>query len=41
MRTNAGFLYGILQDKPFAECGRPGNFVAPRYMIQMGLQFQA
>jgi ribokinase len=32
----AGFLYGLLQGKGLAECGRLGNFVASRSVMQMG-----
>ncbi len=33
---NAGFLYGLLHEKPLAECGRLGNFVASRCAMKMG-----
>lgn len=33
---NAGFLYGLIQDKPLFECGRIGNFVASRSVMKMG-----
>jgi ribokinase len=33
---NAGFLYGLIQDKTLAECGRLGNFVASRSVMKMG-----
>ncbi len=33
---NAGFLYGLLNDKALFECGRLGNFVASRSVIRMG-----
>jgi ribokinase len=33
---NAGFLYGLLQDKTLAECGRIGNYVASQSVTKMG-----
>jgi ribokinase len=33
---DAGFLYGLIQDKTLAECGRLGNFVASRSVMRMG-----
>jgi ribokinase len=33
---NAGFLYGLLNDKTLAECGRLGNFVAAQSVTAMG-----
>jgi len=33
---NAGFLYGLLHDKPLAECGRLGNYVAAQSVTKMG-----
>jgi ribokinase len=33
---NAGFLYGLLSGKSLLECGRLGNFVASRCVMQMG-----
>lgn len=33
---NAGFLYGLIYDKPLFECGRLGNFVASRSVMKMG-----
>lgn len=33
---NAGFLYGLLNDKNLAECGRLGNFVASKCVMAMG-----
>ena len=33
---NAGFLYGLLHDKPLAECGRIGNYVAAQSVTKMG-----
>jgi sugar/nucleoside kinase (ribokinase family) len=33
---NAGFLYGLLNDKPLTDCGRLGNFVASRSVIKIG-----
>ncbi len=33
---NAGFLYGLIKDKPLVECGRLGNFVASRSITKMG-----
>jgi ribokinase len=33
---NAGFLYGLLKNKSLYECGRIGNFVASRCVMQMG-----
>jgi ribokinase len=32
----AGFLYGLVHDKSLLECGRLGNFVASRCVMQMG-----
>jgi ribokinase len=32
----AGFLYGLINDKSLAECGRLGNFVASRSVTAMG-----
>ena len=32
----AGFLYGLLKEKPLQECGRLGNFVASRCVMRMG-----
>ncbi|MGA2385635.1 MAG: carbohydrate kinase family protein [Candidatus Bathyarchaeia archaeon] len=32
----AGFLYGLINDKSLQECGRLGNFVASRCVMQMG-----
>jgi sugar/nucleoside kinase (ribokinase family) len=32
----AGFLYGIINDKPLEECGRIGNFVASRCIMKSG-----
>jgi ribokinase len=32
----AGFLYGLIHNKNLAECGRLGNFVASRCVMQMG-----
>ncbi|MCL5877016.1 MAG: carbohydrate kinase family protein [Candidatus Bathyarchaeota archaeon] len=33
---NAGFLYGLIQNKPLFECGRLGNYVASRSVMKMG-----
>ncbi len=33
---NAGFLYGLIKNKPLVECGKLGNFVASRSIIKMG-----
>jgi ribokinase len=33
---NAGFLYGLLNEKDLNECGRLGNFVASRCVTKMG-----
>jgi ribokinase len=33
---NAGFLYGLLQNKSLLECGRLGNFVASRCITAIG-----
>ncbi len=33
---NAGFLYGLIQNKSLFECGRMGNFVASRSVMKMG-----
>ena len=33
---NAGFLYGLINDKTLAECGQLGNFVASRSVMKMG-----
>jgi ribokinase len=33
---NTGFLYGLLANKKLRECGRLGNFVASRCIMQMG-----
>ena len=33
---NAGFLYGLLHDKPLMECGRLGNYVAAQSVTKMG-----
>jgi ribokinase len=33
---NAGFLYGLIKDKPVAECGRIGNYVAAQSVTKMG-----
>lgn len=33
---NAGFLYGLIQNKSLFECGRIGNFVASRSVMKMG-----
>ena len=33
---NAGFLYGLIQDKTLAECGRIANFVAAQSVTKMG-----
>jgi ribokinase len=32
----AGFLYGLINKKNIEECGRLGNFVASRCIMQMG-----
>ncbi|MFW9835632.1 MAG: carbohydrate kinase family protein [Candidatus Thorarchaeota archaeon] len=32
----AGFLYGLINEKSLEECGRLGNFVASRCVMQMG-----
>jgi ribokinase len=32
----AGFLYGLINEKSFLECGRLGNFVASRCVMKMG-----
>ncbi len=32
----AGFLYGLIMDKPLEECGLIGNFVASRCIMKMG-----
>jgi ribokinase len=32
----AGFLYGLLNNKSLADCGRLGNFVASRCVMKMG-----
>jgi ribokinase len=32
----AGFLYGLIHDKRLDECGKLGNFVASRCVMQMG-----
>jgi ribokinase len=32
----AGFLYGLITEKSLEECGRLGNFVASRCVMQMG-----
>lgn len=32
----AGFLYGLINEKSLEECGRLGNFVASRCIMQMG-----
>jgi ribokinase len=32
----AGFLYGLINNKSLSECGRLGNFVASRCIMQMG-----
>jgi len=32
----AGFLYGLVEDKPLRECGALGNFVASRCIMKMG-----
>jgi ribokinase len=32
----AGFLYGLINEKNLEECGRLGNFVASRCVMQMG-----
>ena len=33
---DAGFLYGLIHDRPLAECGRLGNFVGSRCITKMG-----
>jgi ribokinase len=33
---NAGFIYGLLNNKTLAECGRIGNFVAAQSVTKMG-----
>jgi ribokinase len=33
---NAGFLYGLINDKTLAECGQLGNFVASKSVTMMG-----
>jgi ribokinase len=33
---NAGFLYGLIHDKPLFECGRLGNYVAAQSVMVMG-----
>ncbi|MCW4000159.1 MAG: carbohydrate kinase family protein [Candidatus Bathyarchaeota archaeon] len=33
---NAGFLYGLIQNKSLFECGRLGNYVASRSVMKMG-----
>ena len=33
---NAGFLYGLLKNRSLYECGRIGNFVGSRCVMQMG-----
>lgn len=33
---NAGFLYGLIHEKPLAECGHLGNYVASRCVMKMG-----
>ncbi len=33
---NAGFLYGLIQNKSLYECGQLGNFVASRSVMAMG-----
>jgi ribokinase len=33
---NAGFLYGLINNKSLAECGKLGNFVASRSIMKMG-----
>jgi ribokinase len=32
----AGFLYGLINEKSLADCGRLGNFVASRCVMQLG-----
>jgi ribokinase len=32
----AGFLYGLIKNKSLSECGRLGNFVASRCIMEMG-----
>jgi ribokinase len=33
---DAGFLYGLIQNKSLYECGQLGNFVASRSILAMG-----
>ncbi len=33
---NAGFLYGLINNKSLTECGKLGNFVASRSIMKMG-----
>ncbi len=33
---NAGFLYGLIQNRTLGECGRIGNFVAAKSVMKMG-----
>jgi ribokinase len=33
---DAGFLYGLIQNKTLAECGRLGNYVGSRCVMKMG-----
>jgi ribokinase len=33
---DAGFLYGLIKNQSLYECGRMGNFVASRCVMQMG-----
>jgi ribokinase len=33
---NAGFLYGLINNKSLPECGQLGNFVASRSVLAMG-----
>ncbi|HSV48699.1 MAG TPA: PfkB family carbohydrate kinase, partial [Candidatus Acidoferrales bacterium] len=33
---NAGFIYGLIQNKTLAECGRLGNYVGSRCVMKMG-----
>ncbi len=33
---DAGFLYGLIKNRPLFECGRLGNFVASRSVMKMG-----
>ncbi len=33
---NAGFLYGLVQNRSLGECGRLGNFVGSRCVMKMG-----